>query len=350
MKKKLQVFVSSTFRDLSKERQLVIESILEMGYIPAGMEYSVGDDAQQFEIIKRWIKESDAYILIAGGCYGTINPFDEKERSYTHLEYDYARQIKKPIRIIRLSNNYLKMKQGKGDYTEEDLNNSNLIQFRKNLPLGNNVDSVSEIKSVAKTLLGSLSYLEEKDVCGWVKSLDVAPLIKLHPNNISLARSKSIQGEYYLYYYSVQNKRNVFSILSLRIKKQALLAQLKNDVDTKGNSLYEYSGKFEIFDDFLYLELKSNTDNEKVFSVIKLLPGKLSSSIGIIVAQGSAKQAVAGTFIISKSQITNQEILDEFRQDQISQFEDSERLLIDDVAIDNLRENIAAYEKEDNQK
>ncbi len=129
---------------------------------------------------------------------------------YTHLEYDYARRIKKPIRIIRLSNDYLKMKRVEGEYTEEDLNNSNLIQFRNNLPLGNNVDSVSEIKSVAKTLLGSLSNLEEKDVCGWVKSLDVAPLIKLHSNNISLARNKSIQGDYYLYYYSVQNKRNVF--------------------------------------------------------------------------------------------------------------------------------------------
>jgi hypothetical protein len=43
-KKKLQVFVSSTYEDLKEERQVAVESILTAGHIPAGMElFAAGD-------------------------------------------------------------------------------------------------------------------------------------------------------------------------------------------------------------------------------------------------------------------------------------------------------------------
>ncbi len=38
MDKKLQVFVSSTYRDLIDERQAAVQAILDAGHIPAGME------------------------------------------------------------------------------------------------------------------------------------------------------------------------------------------------------------------------------------------------------------------------------------------------------------------------
>ena len=37
-RKKLQVFVSSTYEDLKQERQTAVEAILTAGHIPAGME------------------------------------------------------------------------------------------------------------------------------------------------------------------------------------------------------------------------------------------------------------------------------------------------------------------------
>jgi len=47
MSAKYQVFVSSTFQDLSDERELVIKAILEMGHIPVGMEmFSAADEEQ----------------------------------------------------------------------------------------------------------------------------------------------------------------------------------------------------------------------------------------------------------------------------------------------------------------
>lgn len=64
MKKKYQVFVSSTFSDLINERQSCVEAILRAGHIPAGMELFSAGNESQLEIIRRWIEESDIYI-----CY-----------------------------------------------------------------------------------------------------------------------------------------------------------------------------------------------------------------------------------------------------------------------------------------
>ncbi len=67
VKKRLQVFVSSTFTDLTRERQSAVEAILTAGHIPAGMELFTSGDESQMEVIKQWINESDVFLLILGG-------------------------------------------------------------------------------------------------------------------------------------------------------------------------------------------------------------------------------------------------------------------------------------------
>ncbi|HYI02988.1 DUF4062 domain-containing protein [Hyalangium sp.] len=67
MKRKLQVFISSTYIDLKEERQSAVEAILESGHIPAGMELFAAGDKSQLETIRRWIDDSDVYLLILGG-------------------------------------------------------------------------------------------------------------------------------------------------------------------------------------------------------------------------------------------------------------------------------------------
>jgi len=67
MKKKYQVFVSSTFLDLKAERQAAVEAILLAGHIPAGMELFSAGDESQLEVIKKWIEASDIYMVILGG-------------------------------------------------------------------------------------------------------------------------------------------------------------------------------------------------------------------------------------------------------------------------------------------
>lgn len=71
MNKKLQVFVSSTYTDLIEERQATVQAILDAGHIPAGMElFKAGKS--QINTIRKWIDESDVYIVILGGRYGAI--------------------------------------------------------------------------------------------------------------------------------------------------------------------------------------------------------------------------------------------------------------------------------------
>ena len=72
--KKYQIFVSSTFTDLIAERQSAVEAILKAGHIPAGMELFTSTNKSQWEVIKRWINESDIYMLILGGRYGSVEP------------------------------------------------------------------------------------------------------------------------------------------------------------------------------------------------------------------------------------------------------------------------------------
>lgn len=87
MNKRYQIFIRSTFKDLEEERRLLTQTILRKGYYPAGMEWFPGIDEEQFEYIKQVIDDSDCYVLILGGLYGSIAA---DGKSYTEKEYDYA--------------------------------------------------------------------------------------------------------------------------------------------------------------------------------------------------------------------------------------------------------------------
>lgn len=95
MEKKYQVFVSSTYKDLTEERQEVIQALLELDCIPVGMELFPAADDDQWTLIKRLIDDCDYYILIVGGRYGSMN---KEGMSYTQMEYEYA--LSKEIPII----------------------------------------------------------------------------------------------------------------------------------------------------------------------------------------------------------------------------------------------------------
>lgn len=96
MNKKYQVFISSTYEDLKDERSAVTESLLDMGCcFPAGMERFPASSLSQWEYIKRIIDESDYYLLIVAGRYGSID--NDENISYTEKEYNYAESKNIPI-------------------------------------------------------------------------------------------------------------------------------------------------------------------------------------------------------------------------------------------------------------
>lgn len=94
MDKRYQVFVSSTFRDLQDERRAIIQALLELDCIPAGMELFPASDESQWELIRRVIADCDYYIVVVGGRYGST---DSSGVSYTEREYDLAVEIGLPV-------------------------------------------------------------------------------------------------------------------------------------------------------------------------------------------------------------------------------------------------------------
>lgn len=71
--KKYQVFVSSTYKDLIEERAAVTQCLLEMGYIPVGMEQFPASNMSQIEYIQTMLDDCDYYILILAGKYGSTD-------------------------------------------------------------------------------------------------------------------------------------------------------------------------------------------------------------------------------------------------------------------------------------
>lgn len=97
MDKRYQVFISSTFADLEEERKGIMQAIIELDCFPAGMEMFPATDSEQFEYIKTVIDESDYYVLIVAGRYGSLA---EDGISYTEKEFEYAKAKGIPILVF----------------------------------------------------------------------------------------------------------------------------------------------------------------------------------------------------------------------------------------------------------
>lgn len=94
MDRRYQVFISSTFTDLIDERREVMQALLEMDCLPAGMELFPAANTDQWTLITGVIEQSDYYLVILGGRYGSLT---EEGISYTEKEYDYAVELGIPV-------------------------------------------------------------------------------------------------------------------------------------------------------------------------------------------------------------------------------------------------------------
>jgi|CXWL01.1.fsa_nt_gi hypothetical protein len=176
-KRKLQVFVSSTFTDLHDERQAAVEAILAAGHIPAGMELFAAGNESQMQMIKRWIDESDVFMLILGGRYGSVEP--KSGKSYIHLEYEYALKEKKPLFAIVITDTYLNEKAKKyGLDVLEQVHPDKLNKFRD--LVHNKIvrfwDDTKDIKlAITNTLNEFNQYLS--DFVGWFPGSEIVNFV-----------------------------------------------------------------------------------------------------------------------------------------------------------------------------
>lgn len=190
MQKKLQVFISSTFTDLEAERQTAVQAVLNAGHIPAGMELFKAADTSQKETIKRWIKESDVYMLILGGRYGSIDK--ETGKSYTHWEYDYAKELGKPRFAIVIHEKALEQKvMNLGfDVTERE----NPIQYQefRDAVLDKISKFYSDLKDIKIAVLESLKECEKDEkLTGWVSGSEIKDVSNLMKDNYDLLKENA---------------------------------------------------------------------------------------------------------------------------------------------------------------
>lgn len=94
IKRKYQVFISSTYEDLKEERAAVTQCLLDNNCIPVGMEQFPASNLSQMEYIKKMLNDCDYYILIIGGRYGSL---DDDGIGYTEKEYNYALEHGIPV-------------------------------------------------------------------------------------------------------------------------------------------------------------------------------------------------------------------------------------------------------------
>jgi len=197
LKKRLQIFVSSTYTDLKDERQAAVEAVLIAGHIPAGMELFTAGDETQMEVIRQWIDESDIYLLLLGGRYGSIDT--KSNKSYTHLEYEYATSRGKPTFALVITEHGLdRLVQERGRGVIESQNPQGLNALRSEV-LGKLVRFWTDSKDIRIAVGETLSqFARRDDLKGWVRPQDqsnvpeiTSELVRLSKENAALREQLS---------------------------------------------------------------------------------------------------------------------------------------------------------------
>lgn len=241
MNKRLQVFVSSTYTDLIEERQAAVSAILKSGHIPAGMELFTAGDKSQWETIKRWIDESDVYMLILGGRYGSIE--SDSGLSYTELEYNYALEIGKPLFACVIKPTALDVKvREKGREVLENQNPQLLSIFQQKV-LSNMSAFFEDCKDIRLCVLESLPEISAtRDLSGWISGREVPDtkglvdeITKISQENSNL-KNKNEKLQRQLNGLKALNQpddfQTTFYVLeSINVKIKKDLLKLESDID-----------------------------------------------------------------------------------------------------------------------
>lgn len=219
MDKRYQVFISSTYSDLKEERSKVMQTIMSLDCIPAGMELFPAIDAEQFEFIKKIIDDCDYYVLIIGGRYGSIS---DDGISYTEKEYNYA--ISKNIHVLAFLHEDIKKltfeksesnpeNRNKLEVFREKVSNGRLVQFWNNADELNGIVAVSLMKTI-----------KMYPAIGWVRA-------NLQSNTESLQEINTLRKEIEKLQYE-----NKLAVQKLN-KKVQNIADLDETILIEGNVL-----------------------------------------------------------------------------------------------------------------
>ena len=164
MKKKYQVFISSTYEDLKEERAAVTHQLLEMDCIPVGMEQFPASDMSQMDYIEMMLNDCDYYILILAGRYGSV---DTDGISFTEKEYEYANKKGIPVMSFILKD-IGKIANEKCEKTDEG--RQKLENFRKKVCSNKLVASYTNCGDLKAAVASSIyRCIQNSPALGWIR-------------------------------------------------------------------------------------------------------------------------------------------------------------------------------------
>ena len=185
-----QVFISSTFYDLKDERSAVFQTLMAMDCIPAGMELFPAMDEEQFKFIQRIIDDSDYYILIIGGRYGSVSSAGV---SYTEMEYDYA--VDRGLKVLAF------IHQEPGEIPSKFIDSSpdlqaKLAAFREKVKSGRLVQFWKDGAELPGLVALSLNKtVKTYPAIGWIRANKIASEAAVQEQNALLKQIESLKEE-----------------------------------------------------------------------------------------------------------------------------------------------------------
>ena len=185
MKKKYQVFISSTYEDLKEERAAVTQCLLDNNCIPVGMEQFPASNMSQMEYIEKMLDDCDYYILIIGGRYGSL---DDDGVGYTEKEYNYAQQKGIPaMAFVNLHPEKLPNEKCEHANIEKFKAFRDRVRNAKKLVKG--YSDIGDLKANVVTAVNAA--IREYPGIGWVRATDLLQEENLEMGNNVVALSST---------------------------------------------------------------------------------------------------------------------------------------------------------------
>ena len=275
-RKRYQIFISSTYKDLIEERQKVTQAILKLYHFPIGMEMFHADNEEQWTQIKNTIDMSDYYVLIVGRYCGTL--IENEGISYTEKEYNYAISRGIPVLSFIISEDARKESYGV-ETSKQQRALKNFVKKVKKLPCEFWHTSDELAFQVASTL--SIKFREENRN-GWV------PYNPYGINTLEENNGNFFIGNFDLLYYSEIKRKNKKLIKSKLIVEEDGTAIFYNNVKADiVDAEYVYHGTYTITDNIIYVFLKNDFSEERATLYLIRSVGNLNRYIGLFTALSS---------------------------------------------------------------